>query len=375
MTRVSGWGMAAGVLMAVAGMGACVKARAAAPGPSGGPHVEPRRAAERGIWSEWQVVPDGIADGAGRRVFLLVGGHLEAIDVATGAVVWTSLEAVRPLIVEGERLLAATGPIPAAAAAGGVVALDVRDGHVLAAPVPMLKPGAASIGSVRLDGDRLFVHWVVVHRAPLHCGGVYRPPPVVPPPEYGLTTVDLRFGRADVEPALADELPGDVLERARSMGDSSRVSVWRTEGGYAGVLVESAERAPRLLRWDAAGRWLDPVDLPAPPPGHTLSVMATGRHLAMTTFASGTRTPGRFTFHDVKDGRLAADLPGSLACPGAVLLGARVLCVEATPGATVPKWGDIVTPRVLVARDATTGAVVWTHALDPRRDYRCPPLP
>ncbi len=117
------------------------------------------------------------------------------------------------------------------------------------------------------------------------------------------------------------------------------------------------------------------MSLGAPPAGFFVSVVGTGRHVALNTFAHAGGAPGRLTFHDVNDGRVVAELPGTLACAGAALAGGRVLCAVARPGPIMPKWGDIVTPRWLVAYDAATGASLWERPLDPRRDYRCPPLP
>src|SRR5690348_16990571 len=56
------------------------------------------------------VLPEGLADAAGRTgYFASASGGIEAIDLASGKMLWQTHEAQRPLLLDGDCLLAQAG--------------------------------------------------------------------------------------------------------------------------------------------------------------------------------------------------------------------------------------------------------------------------
>jgi len=70
------------------------------------------------------VLPGGVADPAGRSGFLVNAEHgISAVDLRSGAVLWETSAACRPIVVRGERLYAS---IPGNDGEICVVALDIN---------------------------------------------------------------------------------------------------------------------------------------------------------------------------------------------------------------------------------------------------------
>jgi hypothetical protein len=143
---------------------------------------------------------DGVADPAGKTGFYpnTIGG-IDALDLATGKVLWSSKEANRPLVVTDNRLFVQKG--------ASVHVLDTAEkGKLVLEAKPLGFPGWVSVdvaygrsfrSSVRVEGKTLWLSWEA--RA-FYAGGA-PPPPEIEKAERkegaGVERVDLDTGKIE----------------------------------------------------------------------------------------------------------------------------------------------------------------------------------
>jgi hypothetical protein len=164
--------------------------------------------------------PRGAADPAGRTGYLAVDSGIVAVDLSAGRELWRSDRAQRPLLVAGERPVAAR-----VAEDPRVVLLDERGEPALTSdPVPFPAADAVKLTS-RLEDGRLVLEWE---------GGGYAggapPPPEIREQAGGAAAVDLESGAVEPLPAPANDgirrPPVDDLEGPWLAGDTVVELVW-----------------------------------------------------------------------------------------------------------------------------------------------------
>jgi len=154
---------------------------------------------------------DGVADPARKTGFFPnTSGGVDALDLGTGKVLWSSKEANRPLVASENRLFAQKGN-------GNqlrVVALDTaKEGKRVFESPPLPLPGWASVepaygrrfaSSVRLDKNGLFLTWEA--RA-FYAGGAPPPPQVLKAAQMDASGVV----QIDVDSGKIEALDGDKI--------------------------------------------------------------------------------------------------------------------------------------------------------------------
>lgn len=323
-----------------------------------------------------------LAPPAGTVYLAQPGGGIEALDVPSGRLLWSSDEAVRPLVATGGRLLAQRE----GGAALALVVLDAASGELrqrIAAPLPEGVYAAVDESlrvrftlAARAAAGGAILQWEYLERDPL---GVS--PPGGRPfarRDLGALKVDLAAGTAT--PVSRDELPaaalparlvellaagellhppwraGDLLAATRQLYEPDRLVLrrWRQESG---------EELPRVVLHE--GRAV--AVLPA----------ADRRHLLIVTATEAARGEGDYLWrvHSLTSGEPVAERRSGRSATPFCLLGETLLFVEPPSGRRVESsWEE--RPLALRAVDAGSGAERWWR---PVRDsaFRgpAPPLP
>jgi hypothetical protein len=189
-------------------------------------------------------VPGGVADPAENRIFV-PGEHggIDALDRASGELLWHSESAQLPLLGLDEALIAA-------AYDGAVLLrlLDARDGRQLDDRIAAIStpPGCEWwITASRLSGDELLLDWRTVWPQPNRAPSVVR---------EGTLSVRLDDGEVNEFPATpaTEPLLPDVMFFHDAQG---RPSVWLTAGRTCALAVtaEGERSALDLLCWTPGG--------------------------------------------------------------------------------------------------------------------------
>jgi hypothetical protein len=127
----------------------------------------------------------GVADSAAKFGYVPgTGGGIDAIDLASGRILWTTKEANRPLLATAERLFA-QAPVPGKANQVRIMVFDTTDkGKKLRVSEPVTFPDWVSVGvaygrsfasTARLHGKKLIYVWEA--RA-WYAGGAAPPPEI-----------------------------------------------------------------------------------------------------------------------------------------------------------------------------------------------------
>lgn len=147
-----------------------------------------------------QLPGGGVADPAGKTgYFPNTSGGTDALDLATGKLLWSSKDANRPLLATADRLFAQKR--------ASIFVMDTaQEGKTVREAKSIAFPGWVSVetdygrsyrGSARLDGDTLLLSWEA--RA-FYAGGA-RPPPELEKRERkeasGVARLDLKTGKLD----------------------------------------------------------------------------------------------------------------------------------------------------------------------------------
>lgn len=158
------------------------------------------------------VLPQGLADPTGRiGYFASASGGIEAIDLATGKVLWQTHEAQRPLLLDGDHLLAQAGTKRNRLR---ILRLDVkRDGECDFESDPIVFPAWVVTGEAHghsfaaqwhQDKHQLVLDW----QARAWYTGKTRPTPeeksAARKRAGGIARIDLRTGQIEVQPTLGE---------------------------------------------------------------------------------------------------------------------------------------------------------------------------
>jgi len=178
-------------------------------------------------------VPGGVADPAGERVYLPgTRGGIDALDLATGALLWHSDSATLPLLGLNGRLLAAAGGTRVS-----FFLLGAGDGGVVPFPYESIEtPPYADwrLTATRLDGDQLVLSWRLAATGPTLL-------------EEGATRLDLVDGTVtpDTEPTAAVD-PGPVAGLTLFRDARAQAVPWAWEGGLAALVSVTGDEIRHL---------------------------------------------------------------------------------------------------------------------------------
>ena len=155
---------------------------------------------KKGVTAPRQLPGGGVADPAGKTGFFPnTSGGIDALDLATGKLLWSSKDANRPLLATADRLFAQKR--------ASLFVLDIaQEGKTVREAKPIAFPGWVSVetdygrsyrGSTRLDGDTLLLSW---EAGASYAGGA-RPTPEIEKRERksasGVARLDGKTGKLD----------------------------------------------------------------------------------------------------------------------------------------------------------------------------------
>lgn len=328
-------------------------------------------------------LPGGIADAAGKVGYVhAVKGGAEAIDLATGKVLWAFNEPARPLALSG-KLLLCQGAESGKANAIRVLVLDAESGKLVRKSDPVVFPDWVSVAvtygrsftsSSSLDGNgQLLVRWEA--RA-FYAGGAPPPPEVEKAARKhaaGLAKVNIESGKVEMLPAAgkkaeAPKLPAGLpqpaqlwtgtewLEGPQVIGDTA-YAVFRKQAVGAEKLelaswpvgAKTAEEAKTLMAgqalWPQLG--LDRKHLfvhQAIPPEQLQP-----KERVWTAFA-------------LPSGKQVGTVPYAAGGQGLTLIGPRAYYTVGEQRFGGP-GGMGKSTRTLRAVDVATGKTLWEHGL------------
>jgi hypothetical protein len=296
--------------------------------------------------------PEGAADSAGRAGYVGDGGGIVAVGLADGRALWRTDRARRPLLVAGDRLVAARelGDRPNALR---VVVLD-PDGAPVLASEPVVFPEWVAVTDrerfrlgTHLECHRLRIEW----EAHARYGGGAPPPPEIRRAAAhdagGVVAVDLESGAvgpaSDVQPGGVRRPPVDDVEEPWLAGATVVRAVWEVEDG---------DQVLRIERSDLSAPERSTVVEVARGDGLVAEATPDGRHL----FVHAEPGPGTWSCVSVETGEHVAELTCEPGAHSPAILGARVYYLVDAAGS-----------RMLKARELATDAVAWELSLSERR--------
>jgi len=317
-----------------------------------------RRDLLKGI-ERWRFVPAGVADPAGKRVFVVdAQSGIAAAAVADGEQSWSSGAAAVPLIALNGALLAATRSAPAT-----FVLLDATSGQAVSAIVapPELSPsGEWWPTAVWREEKAIVVAWQ--NRAAAEGALAVDPQNgTVAPWSGGLQSAERPKGRRSA---------GTDLTFFRSADGSAEP--WRAGDRMAALVVDThrGKERLRLMTWDAAdGGEVESTELarPLPRTGYLAHHRSPDtEHLFLLSCndqdeegaPAGTRCA--WLVFRVSDGKKIAELPNPDGLlPPLAVVGNRLFYVES--GEKLVKRGT--TARRLCAVDTKSARLVWSRDL------------
>jgi hypothetical protein len=302
-----------------------------------------------------ELIPAGVAASNGEQYFISSRSGIDALDAATGAVVWSTTEAHVPVLALGDTLLAIRGAEPVDGAWRGrglLVAIDraaphaVRRGQEFDLPLDRHR-----LLDAHIEAGSLVSGW---HAS----AGDGSPLRKAPPDVRGSIRIDLMTGIATL--AAGTHVP--VRVHGELATTSSWLPAWRSCHGWSALTIGgTATAASMMLR-----HWPDTADarsivlLTDLDPSTTRALNANARHAFVSTSRSG---PHGLQVYDAETGVLAHTftdvLHGRFRAPFALSAG-RLLAVERT---SVPGRDD----RALVMIDASaaTHEPRWRYPLAP----------
>jgi hypothetical protein len=313
-------------------------------------------------------LPCGVADAAGRTGFLAnPAGGVDAVDLATGDLLWDSPDARRPLLAADDRLFTWA---PDKANGLRVVVLDLtHKGKRLLESEPVALPDWVHLDETtcrsfaaraRLEKDRLTLEWEArADGSPRRTAG-------------GKASIDVETGK--VEAAAADKpftpppapLPKE-LEKA-----APRWQGTTADGRAAALVLDEADGRQTLSLWTwdpAGGKAGPPKELLA---GRRLLALATidGRHLLLRDADAADdgagpdeRKKAGWTVFAVDGGERVGEAPYEGGAHVAAVVGSHAFFLTAGP-LKAPIDKPFVQPRVLKAVDLASGKPLWERPVE-----------
>lgn len=298
-------------------------------------------------------VPGGVVDAAGRIAYVQgARGGVDAVEIASGRVVWSDAALQRPVAVVGTRLLVEVPGL-------GNLRLAVREARANAPPTATSDPLPLPKWALRPSGNRgIFSSRTTVESRELvryewsaragTPGGMH---PMPGEETEALATTGallVHLATAKLTPAAAR------TPSFRSRGFDGDDSPWIVDGQWCALALETRGRSERLVvrRATLDGKALPSVALGA---DATVTVRRSRDGSVLALFGSGAprarlvQLPSGARIGEIA----AADLSGEFGAVDGMLF-----VEEPSVGS-----GATVTPLQLRAIDLKSGAVRWTHPL------------
>ena len=325
-------------------------------------------------------IPRGVADPAGETGYVMTSAAgIDAVDLASGRRRWSTSAASWPLLVDEGRLIAyrAAGEPPNAIR---VVVLDA-DGTTLLTTDAVTLPPWFSVAEARRDDFRvearveartLVLGWRAASR---YRGGAPPPEAVVQQATHdveGTARVDLESGKVEASEGWRRQMRASGSSVARpsaayQVGFAWHETAWTVGDQMAALEVDASASRPSLyLRvWPRASGGEGERHLLFEGEPVSSAVTPDGRYL----FVQRADEPpsGGFTWwcFDVESARLVVTFEHEAGAQAPAVAGSRVLYLVSVGGPA---------PRAdYVARDLTTGELLWRRALESKPPSRRPP--
>jgi hypothetical protein len=329
-------------------------------------------------------LPQGIADPEGRTGFFAsASGGIEALDLATGKVLWQTHEAQLPLLLDGHRLLAQAGIKRNRLR---ILGLDCKNhGECDLESDPVVFPAWVVTGQA--DGHSFAPHWrldkhhlVLDWQARAWHAGKEHPAPEEKQTAYkhanGVVRIDLRTGqieslprpnlgqrKEELTPSLPEKLQEKALRWQGLVGNCWKVLVLEeAENGHERFVLHSVERQSRteqkpkellrgkrlLVRPTLDERILCLYEArPSPNPDE--------RGLLMPK-----KAPNWWWLFSVQTGELVGRIPDEAGMNSIAVLGKRVFYLA--PGTLHGALHQAnVQPQILRVIDLSSGKKLWEH--------------
>ena len=320
-----------------------------------------------------EVLPCGVADAGNRTGFVAnARGGIDAVDLATGDLLWDVAGASRPALAEDDRLFAWT---PVKGNGLRVLAFDrTHAGRRLLESEAVVFPDWVSVEEVagrsftarwRLDKDRLILDW----EARAWYAGAHSTPRIEAEARRyaeGRVTIDAESGKAEtaeVEKRTAPPRAPKELETA--------LVRWRGAAGglQAALVLEEVDGRQRLLLWSwDAEKVHEPKELCAG--ARLLALSTVDDRILCVRDAAASSDPGPderrksdWSVFAVNGGERLAQVPYEPGTEAMAVVGPRVLCLVAGPHkGSIDK--PFVRARSLKAFDLKTGKPLWDRPIE-----------
>lgn len=340
-------------------------------------------------------LPGGVSDSAGRMGFVSnPEGGIDALDLQTGQLLWSASEALRPLLVFGERLVTQAAE-PGRTNILRIVVLDIsQKGKRVLESEPVVFPEWVTVSSGRsfaseagLDNGHLLINWKASSR---YEGGA--PPPREILEKYrkdasGTVRIDLQTGKVEMLSGDRMEAPPpfkqhkaleDLTSYPYRRGPSSSTKPLVVGNRVIALELEESQEQQTLLlkRWDLeTGRPDDAVLLLR---GRRLepTVTADGHYLLVHQSAIEPSSPpaqDTWWVYALDSGqRVSEKLIRERGAEDMAVFGPRVFyTVEETQ--STPTVSGSILPRTLKAVELDSGKLLWEHKILGRRVSPPPP--
>jgi hypothetical protein len=322
-----------------------------------------------------QILPCGVTDPGGRTGFVANShGGIDAVDLATGELLWDVDGAKRPALADDDRLF-----VWAPVKANGLRVLAFKrteGGRRLLESEPVVFPDWVQVGEGpghsftahwRLEKGRLILDWEA--RA-WYSGGHATPDADAKARRFaeGQVRIDVETGKAELAPVeqragpprLPKELEKAVFRWQGPVGDA-----------HAALVMEESDGRQRLSLWSwDAERTQAPKELFTGKRVRTLPTLD-DRFLWLRDAApSPDQEPGPderkkygWSIFPVDGGERLARVPYEPGTEGVAVVGPRAYCIVAGPFKG-PIDKPFVRPRSLKAFDLKTGKPLWEHPVE-----------
>jgi outer membrane protein assembly factor BamB len=333
--------------------------------------VNGTRAADADPGVSVRSIPGGVVDATGQIGFVAgANGGIDALDLETGKVLWTSWKAAKPIAVVGKKLIAwAPGKdVRIVVLDGAQEGKAILESDAVTLPRWVGAPGRApwSRCSVFFDQNDLIYKYQLeaISFYQDHRGlGRWR---TVPGTEaHCAARINLETGKVEM---LADnKVPPDSPKLPKALENEKSEVCWiesdarrtplNTGDGFAAVVADEQRTKLSLKRWDATGKKLETAELLK---GKQLlwKLSTDGQHLCVHQDVAEDELPeGDYAWwvFSLETGKQVAKLPYTFD-PIAVV-GDRVFRETYLPR-------SISRDRLLSAYDLKSGKLVWKHGLE-----------
>jgi hypothetical protein len=322
-------------------------------------------------------LPTGVADPAG-KIGNVVGikGHIEAIDLEKGELLWEATVPAQPLIVF-DTSLAALMKVPGKPNTGRIIVLDVKEkGKKVFESEPVVFPTWVRIpqalgwrfsSQASVFKGELILKWQAYSNSPgdpdgKEASGVAR---------VNLSTGNVTMVDSDKPPDDSKLLPASLKEVLSERYWA--VTAWKTTPFVIGQTVSALSVEERqvdgsrmsLKRWDLkTGKPLETVELLK---GKRLWAQASaeGKYLFVRQIVMKDQSySGEYTWwvFALDTGKLVAKHPFEGLLEKTTVLGGRLY--YQTRGQTTRKQGEWVQPREIQVVDLQNGKLLWSRPLE-----------